>query len=271
MLSKETKNNLLKLVPIYIFLALVIVAQIWGGNLLLPALIFVFVFLVAKRLIILEQMIKEIRISAVVANNSPWLKKILSFQTFLTIGCYCAAIFISVSFFLFFYSTNILYKIVIFLDAFWIIWLTKKMKIPFSKHLKEKPLVLICEIAANILNVLTLFITYVIYLLYCEQFIGVFETGTLDPNIPLWVKQNISHSCGIFQKILRINVLIQIATENFVSIESWIHITYKIIHLLTMSFWPFLGITLFYRYFINGNFLLLSNFLISKSDQNGEV
>ncbi len=190
----SAKLNLWYLGAVYGFFLLVLASQYWGGNLLFPLLAFFFFYVIGKRLVKIEFMIKEVRVSAVMDESSEWHERILSWQTFLKIGCWVAALFISLSFFLFFYTTGVFYKLVILLDALVIIWLTQKLKSPFTKHLKEKASNLIGELAANFLNVCLLFITFVAYSLAFDNPLSGFEAGTIDANIPIWVKENIHHS-----------------------------------------------------------------------------
>jgi hypothetical protein len=246
----DTKLDLWYLGAVYVFLLLVWASQQWGGNLPFLFIAFFFCFVIAKKLVKLELMIKEVRVSAVMEESSEWYKRILNWQIYLKIGCWILALFISISFFLFFYTTGPFYKLVIFLDALVIIWLTRKLKLPFTKHLKEQTLNLIGEFAANFLNIFILFVIFVIYSLFFERLPSGFDSGTLDANIPLWVRDNIRHSCDIFEKLLRLNVSLRMTIDNAICLESWIHYSYRLFNLLTMSFWPFLGITLFYRFFL---------------------
>lgn len=265
------KKNLNYLIVVYAFLILNFIAELWGGNILLPILMIFFCWIISKRLIKIAQMVKEIQVGAVVDEKSKWHDKIISWQVFLRIGCWITAIFITISFFLFFNTIGIFYKIILFLDALLIVWLTKKLKSPLRKHLKEKASNLIGGLSANFLNVFILFVIYVGYSLVFGATLESFERGTIDPNIPLWVKQNINHSCDIFEKLLRFYKNIEITIENAISIKTWIHIIYKIFHLLTMSFWPFMGITLFYRYFLRDKPPLEKTVSFNQNIVNGEA
>lgn len=221
------------------------------GDVLFPILFVIFTGIISVRWLKIQTQIKEIRIDTVFKEKSPWHDRLMRWNTLLTIFCLLMAIFTSLSLFIFLFSVGKPYIAVLFLDGLFFLYINEKLRINLKGHLKSKPAILTNDLLVNFLNVVVLFVLYFLYSLLLEHFTVDFEHGVLDPNIPTWVQNNIHHSCYIFEKILRISVAFKLTFENLLSMDHWILLIYKIIHLLTMSFWPFVGITFFYRFFLN--------------------
>jgi hypothetical protein len=221
------------------------------GDLLLPILFVIFTAIISSRWLSIQTQFKEIKLDTVLEKRSLWHERLMRWNTFLTISCVLMAIFTSISLFIFLFSVGIPYIVILFLDGIFFYYINQKIKIDFKKHLnfKDKPAILSNDLVINFINIFVLFIFYFLYSLFLEHSALNFVHGSLDPDIPTWVKENIHHSCSSFEKILRISVALKLTFENLLSVDHWILLIYKIFHLLTMSFWPFVGITLFYRFF----------------------
>jgi hypothetical protein len=234
----------------YGLLILLYLSRYFLGNFLLLFLFFVFTFVITVGLLKILVQFKEIRVDSVFLDNSPWYQRLMQWNTLLSINCIFIASFITIGFFIFYFSIGGLYSVILFLDGIFIFHVNQRLRVNVENHIKSKPAVLINGLMINIINVSILFIFYFIYSLVFERFSVTFVPGILDPSIPVWVQNNIHHSCASFQKLLRLTVALSLSFENLISVDDWIHWIYKIFHLLTMSFFPFITITLFYRYFL---------------------
>ena len=82
--------------------------------------------------------------------------------------------------------------------------------------------------------------------------LDTYVTG-LDPQIPVVVKKAVQHSSHWFEAVLRVDKCLSETFEHIIgSINQRAVVFYRGLSLLTMSFWPFLGLTILYRFFMSG-------------------
>lgn len=230
----------------YLFLSLLWLSQYFLGDILISICFLIYTIIIFKRFLLIESTIYSLKLKAYVDGRTKWFKTIFKWRTLIKISCLMLTIIIVLMFFLFFFSIDFIYKIIIFLDALIVYFIIKFTKTPLKKVLKKDAHYVFAETITSFFNILILFTIYAIYYFSIDPF-SYFNTGTLDPGIPVWVKENIHHSSIIFEKILRIHICISMTIENMIGINKTLMIIYKIFHLITMSFWPFVAITFFYK------------------------
>ncbi len=250
------------LIKCFTLFILLWVSKKYYGSVIIPIVLLYLFWVIAKRMCLIELMLKKIRLASVLKENSSWYRRIISWQFFIKTTSVVMAFFISLSFMIFINTVGWIFHIVLLFDALAIWFISQKISMTFVDDIKESVLNFAKEVCVNTINVIVLFLIYVAYSLWIEPY---YETnfvstmpGMLDPEIPLWIKDNVKHSCNYFAILLRCNVLMTMTFKNIASFDSSVYLLYKIFHLLTMSFWPFLGITLVYRHLLGPGYINFS-------------
>jgi len=148
-------------------------------------------------------------------------------------------------------NNSVFYFVVALVDGAIFLWVINTVKSLLEKHINESKLFIVEAALSNIINVIILYFIYGTYKLFVEGLPAGVQGG-LDPKIPLIVKDTVHHSSHLFEMLLRIDMCLDMTLASIAySVDHVAFTFYQFLRIITMSFWPFLGTTIIYRFFLS--------------------
>lgn len=216
------------------------------GEIQILFFLIIFTYLLYRQIYRLRVLIKEITFNRIL-NEEYWHASRLRGNILSHLLALIISPVFATSLMAFLYLAERVVFVFLFIDIFVFIYIDRKLCINFEKYLNKDVARLFYEYTPLAVNTLFLVIVYILIKLFDNSI--VFEAGSSE--IPMYVANNVHHSCQFFRWLIRTQFYIELLISSLRNLESIGWYFYVTMLVSTVSVIPFSAVSFLLKSIVN--------------------